>query len=121
MKNQCLRISEGKSTRAKTVNPQHEKRVTTVMRMIESTNELKRKPNANGVDEAVEELEDIGRVKEQENTENRERRCLPCGVKPSQREIDDHDLTHIPLRSWCKHCVIGRAQPHPHYTKERET
>ncbi len=45
---------------------------------------------------------------------------MPCEIKPSNKEIDDHELTHIPFRSWCKQCVFGRAQSHPHYSKEKE-
>ena len=48
-------------------------------------------------------------------------RCEPCGeaetnlrfgrplFMPSAAEIEDHRLTHIPYRSWCKHCVLARA------------
>ena len=39
---------------------------------------------------------------------------VPKGVSvpytPSQREIDEHELTHIPYRSWCAHCVRARAR-----------
>ena len=28
---------------------------------------------------------------------------------PTEAEIEDHRLTHIPYRSWCRHCVLGRA------------
>ena len=24
---------------------------------------------------------------------------------PGEAEIRDHQLTHLPLRSWCRHCV----------------
>ena len=25
---------------------------------------------------------------------------------PSQREVNEHNLTHLPYRNWCKHCVF---------------
>ena len=28
---------------------------------------------------------------------------------PSQAEIDEHMLTHIPFRSWCRYCVMGQS------------
>ena len=28
---------------------------------------------------------------------------------PSKDEVEKHMVTHIPLRSWCDHCVRGRA------------
>ena len=34
---------------------------------------------------------------------------LPTPNMPTQSERDDHDLTHYPYRSWCKHCVEGRG------------
>ena len=45
---------------------------------------------------------------------------LPCGVKPGKSEVEEHERTHIPFRSWCKHCVFGRAQSHPHYQSDKE-
>ena len=33
---------------------------------------------------------------------------------PTQRERDEHDLTHCPPRSWCDHCVRGQAKDDPH-------
>ena len=58
-----------------------------------------------------------------------EMECHPCGegideaeagkretirvatpYKPSQKEVDDHDLNHLPYRSCCKHCIRGRGK-----------
>ncbi len=30
-------------------------------------------------------------------------------ARPNQEEVNQHMLTHIPYRSWCDHCVRGRA------------
>ena len=27
---------------------------------------------------------------------------------PTQQEIDEHNATHIPYRSWCRWCVMGK-------------
>ena len=35
-------------------------------------------------------------------------------MKPSQQEVDEHMLTHIPCRSWCEQCVAGKAKSNPH-------
>eukprot|EP00971_Amphidinium_carterae_P020454 402951-Amphidinium_carterae.4 len=34
---------------------------------------------------------------------------------PTQQEIDEHNLAHLPYRDWCKHCVQGKnkSQHHP--------
>ena len=29
---------------------------------------------------------------------------------PSQREVEEHNLDHGAFRSWCPHCVKGRAE-----------
>ena len=37
---------------------------------------------------------------------------MPAPITPSKREIETHNLTHLPYRSWCKHCVADhRRQP----------
>ena len=33
---------------------------------------------------------------------------------PTQAEVDEHNMTHLPYRSWCTHCVRGRGEAHPH-------
>ena len=41
----------------------------------------------------------------------------PRGIRdpsrPSPAEVAEHDLTHIPARPWCKHCVRGKAKTRP--------
>ena len=37
----------------------------------------------------------------------------------SQAEVIKHNLTHIPFRNWCRHCVRGRAVNAPHLSKQR--
>ena len=29
---------------------------------------------------------------------------------PTRTEIEEHNLTHLPYRSWCRHCVRGRGR-----------
>ena len=37
--------------------------------------------------------------------------------RPTKKEIEDHCVAHWPFRSWCRHCVMGRAQGSPHYSR----
>jgi hypothetical protein len=30
--------------------------------------------------------------------------------KPTDRQIEEHRLTHLPYRSWCRWCVLGRGR-----------
>ena len=42
-------------------------------------------------------------------------RKIACNVKtPKKSEIEEHEKTHLPFRSWCKCCVKGRGVASPH-------
>ena len=41
-------------------------------------------------------------------------RTLPSPTPPSRQEMLEHNLTHWPFRSWCKHCVAGKAKANTH-------
>ena len=49
-----------------------------------------------------------------EGNDAEEEHTSPRGLRdpgtPSPAERADHELTHIPYRSWCKHCVRGKAK-----------
>ena len=38
---------------------------------------------------------------------------LPQPKVPTQAQIDAHNVTHLPYRSWCPHCVAAR-RPNSH-------
>ena len=40
--------------------------------------------------------------------------------KPSPEEVEHHNLTHLPYRSWCRHCVRGRKKELPHKVTHRD-
>ena len=41
----------------------------------------------------------------------------------SRKEKEEHELTHLPYRSWCEHCVRGRGRTaaHRHLQHDRDT
>ena len=39
---------------------------------------------------------------------------------PTRREMEEHECTHIPYRSWCEQCVKGRGRKTPHRTRSQE-
>ena len=45
---------------------------------------------------------------------SREVRKLVNPLRPSQREVDAHELTHLPFRNWCRHCMRGRGKEMAH-------
>lgn len=60
----------------------------------------------------------MGCNEEMDGEESEEDALEPKGVKieyrPSKEEMDAHMLTHIPFKSWCPHCVKGKAKSKPH-------
>ena len=38
---------------------------------------------------------------------------------PTQTEIDEHNLTHLPCRNWCKHCIRGKERSADHRVESR--
>ena len=30
--------------------------------------------------------------------------------QPSLQEKEEHEMTHLPFRSWCRHCIMGRGR-----------
>ena len=34
--------------------------------------------------------------------------------KPSREEVLEHERTHLPFRTWCRHCLRGRGKEAPH-------
>ena len=30
--------------------------------------------------------------------------------KPTDKQIEEHRITHLPFRSWCRWCVLGRGR-----------
>ena len=38
---------------------------------------------------------------------------------PTWQERKEHEMTHMPYRSWCRHCVKGRAREVAHVKKRQ--
>ena len=61
-------------------------------------------------------------VDDEEVAENGARKCVhvkdPC--KPSEAEVREHELTHLPYRSWCRRCVRGRGKELPRKRSQEE-
>ena len=39
--------------------------------------------------------------------------------KPTQREREEHEATHVPFRDWCAHCMMGRGRTHHHFAMQK--
>ena len=61
----------------------------------------------------------VGGEEVEAEVEGDEFRCEPCEVeplriapspqRPSAADVEEHRVTHIPYRSWCRECVEGKA------------
>ena len=38
----------------------------------------------------------------------------PMHRRPGTAEVERHNITHVPYRNWCEHCVKGRGLARPH-------
>ena len=47
-------------------------------------------------------------------------KALPSPTQPTRKEIQEHVLTHLPPRSWCRHCLRGRGTSLPHFRSKTE-
>ena len=52
--------------------------------------------------------------------EGREHGALASPEGPSKQERETHNLTHIPFRDWCEHCVRARARRRAHKRRKKE-
>lgn len=43
---------------------------------------------------------------------------IPSGPSPAARR--EHELTHMPYRSWCQSCVAGRGKESPHQQRRKD-
>jgi hypothetical protein len=65
-------------------------------------------------DEAQEELE-----AEEVQRGSRKMTKLNDPKEPSAEERRIHEMTHLPFRSWCRHCVRGRGKEAAHRTQPK--
>ena len=67
------------------------------------------------VDEKMDEDKRKGARREEDEDEEQEEehqkaRAIASLELPNRREVEDHNLTHVPFRSWCNHCMGGRGR-----------
>ena len=40
--------------------------------------------------------------------------------QPTQKEREEHDVTHLPFRSWCRVCLEAKGKEDPHHRVREE-
>ena len=46
-------------------------------------------------------------------------RTLLDAKSPSQKEVGEHSLSHLPCRNWCPCCVAGKGKVASHFKQTR--
>ena len=77
---------------------------------------------ANERSKATGELEEIEAKEETTGGEDEARRVKPVldPTLPSAAEAREHQLTHLPYRSWCPVCVRNRGREAAHRRQPRD-
>ena len=57
---------------------------------------------------------------EKSDEEARKAKVQTSQTLPSVKEVQEHMITHLPFRSWCPHCVRGKAKGMPHRKQDNE-
>ena len=52
----------------------------------------------------------IDNVDNEESEEAAKAKLARAGKRPTDKEVEEHMNTHLPYRSWCPHCVRGKAR-----------
>ena len=53
--------------------------------------------------------------------EAEELKSVPAPVLPSKEEVEAHNFSHLPFRSWCSACVRGRGLSLGHHKVDAKT
>ena len=57
---------------------------------------------------------------EEEEDEASKPKAIWKPVRPTVKEVEEHNLTHMPFRNWCIFCVKGKAKDDPHRRKVKQ-
>ena len=58
--------------------------------------------------------------RDEEGEDGRLPRRITTPFTVTHEEKEQHELTHTPYRSWCRHCVRARGRNEPHRSREEE-
>ena len=70
--------------------------------------------------EVHEDMQDDDQERERVVAQGEGARPQPQPRLPSRQEVQEHELTHIPYRSWCVHCARGAGRSDAHRRRARQ-
>ena len=63
----------------------------------------------------VGESDDMVEAADEENAEDViQPKVAARPYQPTKAEIEAHEITHLPYRNWCAHCIAGKGVSSPH-------
>ena len=62
----------------------------------------------------AEDREEAMEAEEEEGEEAEAVRLRKAPNQPSDKELEEHMVTHVPYRPWCPFCVAGKSKANPH-------
>eukprot|EP00435_Cladocopium_sp_Y103_P040755 s116_g11.t1 len=71
-------------------------------------------------EEQPQEMEDEVPELEVDEEESHSAGIQRTPILPSQSEIDEHNVTHVPFRAWCPFCIRGRGLSSGHFSRRSE-
>jgi len=102
------------------VRPKKETMEEGISKGFINVGEKGQEPQEGKVNPAEEEEGKVNPAEEEERKadpaeeEAEEAMVIKVEVKPSKEEVEKHNTTHLPWRSWCKYCVFGRGKNRGH-------
>ena len=82
------------------------------------TEELHVMNDGEKMDEDKEESRNEELGDEDQEDEHQKARAIASPDLPRRREVEEHNLTHIPFRCWCNHCLRGRGRRSAHKRRD---
>ena len=69
--------------------------------------------------ENIEDIEDVDGDRAEADEDVRRPKPVARPYTPTRTEVYEHEVTHLPYRNWCKHCVRGRGVSSPHQKPDK--
>ena len=73
-----------------------------------------------GIDEDGDEIVEIDVENMEGEAGKRVVKKILDPMLPSRAEVREHDLTHLPYRNWCPHCIKGKGKEMGHQRRSRD-
>ena len=63
---------------------------------------------------------ETGRSEESQESEATTSKAMGAPTKPTAAMVEDREVSHLPFRNWCAHCIRGRGASQGHYKQHHD-